>query len=370
MTDTTVGYSAAVADGVAAYVREVRAELADLPAEDVEDVTGGMEADLSELASEFGGDLVGRLGSPSLYAAELRCAAGLPERLRGSDRRRRPWHEALAHARDSITILTRDHPWLGSVMAFLVTLRPAWWLLRGYLAAWALWSMLSGNTRGVRPHSFLEGVLALGGIVLSVQLGRGWLRRRPLLAPLVAVVNTALVVVALVASVSVDGSYDSVSSYSPPPGVSLNGGQVGNIYPYGSDGKRLTGVRLFAADGQPLDGEPSFTDANGNSVGFDAFGQPVGVDVNGNPSGAVQDGSGAWLLNVYPRALAGSDPWYVTKPAGAQPPPSRWTPPASIAPLISAPMPTATATATGLPTVSASPRSSGRPSPSVTPSGR
>ena len=69
MSDTTVGHSAWVTDGVAAYVREARAELADLPVEDAEDLTGGMEADLSELASKSGGDLVGRLGSPTLYAA-------------------------------------------------------------------------------------------------------------------------------------------------------------------------------------------------------------------------------------------------------------------------------------------------------------
>ena len=38
MSDTTV---IGVTEGVAAYVREVRAELADLPSEDVDDLTGG-----------------------------------------------------------------------------------------------------------------------------------------------------------------------------------------------------------------------------------------------------------------------------------------------------------------------------------------
>ena len=83
MRDTTV---IGLVDCVAAYVREVRAELTDLPAEDVDDLTGGMEADLSELAAESGGDLIGRLGSPRLYAAELRAAAGLPERVAGKGR--------------------------------------------------------------------------------------------------------------------------------------------------------------------------------------------------------------------------------------------------------------------------------------------
>jgi hypothetical protein len=87
MTDATVRFPAGVADGVAAYVREVRSELADLPIEDVDDLTGGMEADLTELDGDCGGDLAGRLGSPSRYAAELRAAAGLPERVAGPGRR-------------------------------------------------------------------------------------------------------------------------------------------------------------------------------------------------------------------------------------------------------------------------------------------
>jgi len=143
MNDTTVRYPAGLADCVSAYVREVRAELVDLPAEDVDDLTGGMEADLSELAAESGGDLIGRLGSPRLYAAELRAAAGLPERGVGRGRRDGSLSGAAARARVSWAMLTRAHPWLRSATAFLVTLRPAWWLLRGYLAAWALWSTLS-----------------------------------------------------------------------------------------------------------------------------------------------------------------------------------------------------------------------------------
>jgi hypothetical protein len=41
MSDTTV---IGVADGVAAYVSEVRAELADLPLEDVDDLTGRVDS--------------------------------------------------------------------------------------------------------------------------------------------------------------------------------------------------------------------------------------------------------------------------------------------------------------------------------------
>ena len=332
MNDTTL---IGVTDTVAAYVREVRAELADLPIEDVDDLTGGMEADLTELAAECGGDLAGRLGSPKVYAAELRSAAGLPEPATGPGPRRRPLGEAATHVRASFTRLTKQHPWLRPVTAFLVTLRPAWWVLRGYLAAWALWSMLLGGTRGFRPDSLKEWVIALVAIVVSVQLGRGWLRNRALSRPLLVLANAIAVIVALMALGAGGGSY-YVETYSPPPGISLEGQQVTNVYAYDSAGKRITGVRLFTQDGRPLDGDGA------------------SLDANGNPMAVVRDSSGAPLLNVYPRALVGSDPWQVTDPANPQlnPSPPVWTPPMSIVPLTSTATATPTAT-TPAPTASA-----------------
>ncbi len=357
MSDTTVRYSPALADGVAAYVREVRAELTDLPAEDVDDLTGGMEADLTELAAECGGDLAGRLGSPTLYAAELRSAAGLPERVPGSGRRRRPLSEALAHARALFTRLTERHPWLRSVAAFLVTVRAAWWVLRGYYAAWALWSLL-GGMRGLRPHGVVQLSMALVAIVLSVQLGRGWLRQWAVRRPLLLVANAVAVLVVLIATGSGGGSDNVVTDYSPPPGVSVDGAQVGNIYAYDSDGNRINGVRLFTQDGRPLNGDPGL------------------VDASGNPMGVVRDSSGAPLLNVYPRVLVGLDPWQVTDPANPEANPGQWTPPVSIVPLTSSTAATPTAP-TSLPTgTTGSPPPTSKPPtpssgliPSVTPSG-
>lgn len=364
MSDTTVGYPPGRVDGVAAYVREVRAELVDLSTEDVDDLTGGMEADLTELAAECGGDLDGRLGSPKLYAAELRAAAGLPERAIGTAPRRRPLSEAVAHARASFTRLTEQHSWLRSVTAFLVTLRPAWWLIRGYLAAWALWSFIDGM-RGVRPQGVLQLALALAAIIISVQLGRGWLRHMAMTRPLLVLGNATAVVVMLIAATAGVTSGESnfyTATDSPLPGVSLNGQQVGNIYAYDSDGKRITGVRLFAQDGRPLDGDQSFIDANGS---------PIGLDANGNPMGVVRDSSGAPIMNVYPRALVGSDPWQVTDPAtpsSAAANPPVWIPPVAIVPLTEAAVATPTATATGpapRATSNAVPSKSASPAPTV-----
>lgn len=91
---------------------------------------------------------------------------------------------------------------------------------------------------------------------------------------------------------------------SPPPGVSLDGSQVANIYAYDSDGKRITGVRLFAEDGRPLNAAQRSVDANGS---------PVGLDLNGNPLAVVRDSSGTPLLNVYPQMLVGPADASVTR---------------------------------------------------------
>ena len=359
MSDTTVGYSPGLFDGVSAYVREVRAELADLPMDDVDDLTGGMDADLTELAAECGGDLAGRLGTPRLYAAELRAAAGLPERATGP--RRGQLSRDVAHARAWFTLLTEQHPGLRSVAAFLVTLRPAWWVLRGYLAAWALWSLL-GGMRGLRPHGVVQLAMALVATVVSVQLGRGWLRDLAITRPLLVLGNATAVVVALIASTA--GVTSGEPSYSmqtsSPPGVSLDGAMVDNIYAYDSDGKRISRVRLFAQDGRPLDG---------GEGSFQPEGTHVGIDANGNPTDVVLDSSGAPLRNVYPRVLYGSDPWQVIDPANPATNAPLWTPPLSIFPLAPSATATPTATSTPVPSNTASPTPSSQPSPSVTRSG-
>lgn len=63
---------------VIAFAAAVREALNDLPAEDVDELVDGLEADLTERAAD--GDADFEFGDPDLYAAELRSAAGLPDR--------------------------------------------------------------------------------------------------------------------------------------------------------------------------------------------------------------------------------------------------------------------------------------------------
>ncbi len=63
-----------------AYATAVRRQLDDLAPDVVEELTGGLEADLLDQAAESTDPLAGRLGDPAGYAAELRAAAGLAPR--------------------------------------------------------------------------------------------------------------------------------------------------------------------------------------------------------------------------------------------------------------------------------------------------
>ncbi|RMI02417.1 HAAS signaling domain-containing protein, partial [Cellulomonas triticagri] len=71
---------------VADYAAEVRTHLADLPQDQVDDLTDGLEADLADALADPTGrpadmppGLTARFGAPAEYARELRAAAGLPD---------------------------------------------------------------------------------------------------------------------------------------------------------------------------------------------------------------------------------------------------------------------------------------------------
>ena len=220
---------------VSHYVEAVRSALDDLPAEAVDDLVGGLEADLAESVSESGDDVRERFGPPVGYAAELRSAAGLPPR----GRRRGPVREAV-----------REH-W-PAVRAFLVVLRPAWWVARAAVPAGLLSVEVGGGSGGTISFA----VLLVPLTALSVWLGRLRLPR-PLRVGF-RVVN-AVAVLALV--VAVDGYWTNASSGGgegdwTPPGVSLDGYPVSNIQPYDAQGRPLTGVQLFDDQGRPLDLSP------------------------------------------------------------------------------------------------------------------
>jgi uncharacterized membrane protein len=227
----------------AAYVDRVAAALADVPADDRDELLDDLRAHLTEVAAELAVDpemtLESRLGTPEEYAAELRSAAGLGParraRPRPRERARRLW----------------ARPEVGAVVDFLPQLRPAWWVARGILIALVLARLLGLN-------ELVGAALAVPAVLLSVRYAR---RSRPTRRWRTALVGVNVLALAALAGLVL--VRPGVAVYDPGPGdyypvgpvgataVSLDG-QVVNIYPYDKNGRPLHDVLLYDQDGNPI----------------------------------------------------------------------------------------------------------------------
>jgi len=152
--------------GVVEYVTAVRGHLDDLSADEIDELTGGLEADLDDALGDSGADGLGPaelFGPPGEYAAELRTAAGLPPRAPIEERPgagvglRRRW----ARLADRV----RAHPRWPVVRDFLLTVRPVWWVARAFMAT-AVFDQVFGLS------GFAAFCLLLLAVVVSVELGR------------------------------------------------------------------------------------------------------------------------------------------------------------------------------------------------------
>lgn len=268
---------------VTAFAKAVRRELVDLGPDTLDELTDGLEADLADKLAD--GE---PLGDAAAYAAELRAAAGVAPATRSSivDTVR----ANVADLRSRVALVT-SHPAVSPALAFVVSLRPLWWLARGVLLFallnlhWA-WSAV--------PNDPLQ-MLLLGALVLaSVQWGRGrwlfwkWSRPAVIIASTIAVLVAPMVVG--VTQSQLRNWWTPEETYFPTPGLVLNGSQVTNIFAYGPDGELLIDVRLYDQSGNPL------------AIVSEDYDSPVYWDDNGDgkvqvPSDSVA-GSSGW--NVYP----------------------------------------------------------------------
>ena len=149
---------------IAGYLTGVSSALADLDAEERDDLLADVHAHLVDVARE-GGSLVARLGPPDAYAAELRAAAGLPA--------------PEATARPSLgTRLERAVARLAAnglavrALETARTLAPVWWVARGYVAAVVLSRVADGDgwstTHPWVPHLHGSGSHPLAGPAIRV----------------------------------------------------------------------------------------------------------------------------------------------------------------------------------------------------------
>ena len=256
MTTTT-----APADPIAAFAAAVRVELRDLPADEVDDIVDGLESDLAEQAAEHGEGF--ELPDASAYAAELRQAAGLPERPRGVTAR-----QALgAQLRDlsERTLRGIRSSRMGSgLLDFAVALRPIWWIARGwmlYVLVFGLFGLYFGTAIGVPiPRNGGAFVALAITMLVSIQWGRGrwrpgaWTRVGLIVVSTVTAVMLPFVIGIAAGQVqSWRNNASAVYSYNQAPqGLAVDGQRVRNIFAYDAAGNPLTDVQLFDQNGSPL----------------------------------------------------------------------------------------------------------------------
>ena len=304
---------------VAEYAARVREHLAGLPAEQVDDLTDGLEADLADaLADEVApagvrGDLIALFGPPADYARELRVAAGLPEpqpvpgaRL-GLRPRLRGMRSDVRHAALRATAGIRRQPWWPGVRDFAASIRPAWWLLRAWVVYQVALQLVGGRYTlggkgGWMPTDAPTWLLLGALVVVSVQWGRGlWLPPSARwLTAAASAVGVVLLVPAVVwadnAAVRWQTQYETAYVEQPSDGVPredgvwVDGMQVSNLFVYDAEGDPLSDVQVYDDRGRPV--------RTTSDDGWSTWSLPgVTEDWNFLPA-TDEDGRTRW--NVYP----------------------------------------------------------------------
>ncbi|TMM02287.1 MAG: hypothetical protein E6G02_11460 [Actinobacteria bacterium] len=244
--------AAHVPSDVETYLARVRAALADVPADERDDLLAEVEASLHETASESGGSVAAQLGPPEDFAAELRSAAGLHPSAA----------PPAAGLRETIERLANS-PRVAGSLRFLRELAPIWWAVRGYvavaalaLAAGASWSVAHGAVPRI-GNAKLGAIAILVAVAASIALGL-WSRRTAQARLALSVLNVALL--AAVVPVAVHLSHRTQPAVATQivvqteivPGLAYNGTPLDNVYPYSRDGRLLHDVLLYTGAGTPL----------------------------------------------------------------------------------------------------------------------
>ncbi|WJK36800.1 hypothetical protein [Solwaraspora sp. WMMA2065] len=245
------------------YVEQVRSALADLPGPVRDELLEDLPEHLAEVLAEGDGTLVDRLGDPTEYAAELRASAALdaPASPPGIGHRAAAAWQATRHRLGRID--RRVGPVLahGTASEFLRSLRPGWWVLRGYLAAMLLTHLVFGGISSPLPTP--DGSVPAGLLLLTVAVtGSVWLGRRGLrLTRRPRLVVTGATALALVGFASYFLFGLGSTSEGPLVVMESNGGAAYlapplpaplDVYVYDSQGQLVEGARLFDENGEPI----------------------------------------------------------------------------------------------------------------------
>jgi hypothetical protein len=281
---------------VSRYLDAMRALLADLPADEREELLADLAVHLQEVSAETDEPLELTLGPPAAFAAELLASSGqayVPSGrgwgwLSGLGPARRAWERVQASA------ATR---W---VRALLPELRPGWWVLRGYLGVLVVSEVLNGVQGDDFPVPSLLGTPILGlaavvaAVVESVRLGRRRAEGRAARGE--RLLDTLIVLGALwavfVAGARTAPHYVYVEdAHAGAPGVLVHpdGRTITNLYAYDTEGRLLEPVLLYDQDGEPVE----VTADDDASTTYTEDGLPVETDY-------PLDVNGAQVRNAYP----------------------------------------------------------------------
>ena len=309
MNDTV----ASTDEQIRSFAAAVRQHLDDLPSDELDEIIGGLIADLADQAADNDGVL--DLGDPAAYAEELRSAAGIPPRL-PAPRARIPLRKRASEWHVRAISEIRRSPMGNGMLDLLVALRPVWWVLRAF-GIWASIALVIAllppfpygpSDRWSVPDSPLGWLALLGLVVLSVQWGRGrWLPDNPLRHIRTAASIIALLMLPSVVNGFVTPQVQYIGQDYPQRGLMLDGVQINNIFAYDANGDPIDRVQLFTGKGTPLslygaDGGQLLLDENGNVVGAESGGRyEFGMQDDGlRATIPTQDYRGRPVWNVYP----------------------------------------------------------------------
>ena len=224
---------------IQAFAEAVRAELADLPKREIQDLTDGLEADLAEKLAEEGVDFANV--SAADYAAELREAAGVASRTKLF---------SFTAFNANFVEWANSNSARKAVYDFAYSLRPAWWVLRA-VVAYVIISTLAMNQ--------IPYWLLVVFVFVSIQWGRKkWLTQKffsAILVPLNVLAAVLLIPTQSIVTSRIDEYYSLQNIMGNLPsidGLRLQGVEVNEIKAYDSTGTEVQGLTFEDADGNQL----------------------------------------------------------------------------------------------------------------------
>lgn len=292
---------------IARYVDQVRVALADLPVATQDELLEELPEHLAEVAAETDGSLVERLGSPETYANELRLAAGVGPAAARRNLDQRVGATVVVAQRRLRAADVRLGPIIGyaKFSDFLGLLRPAWWVLRGYLVAMFVTVATNGWTVGLLPRlggSVIAAMLLLAVcVVASIWFGRRsrgfsrWPRWT------IRVATGLLVFFGFVAFADADGR-SREGGYFVPSSADNTYQDIQDVYVYDSQGRLVKGARLFDQDGRPIrlgyhwcediQQEIGVPESMGATYPYCPQGAPFRIEQSGAPTPSASSTSG------------------------------------------------------------------------------